>query len=427
MQLTIHRGSKEIGGTCVELQSERSRILIDFGLPLVYENMEQFDSKDIKNKSKKELIKSGVLPDIRGLYKDEEPSVDAILLSHPHQDHYGLLSFINPKIPIYLSEGCKELIEVSHFFGQTEFKAVNTKVVKVWKQFKEGDFKIRPYLVDHSGFAALAFLIEAEGKKIFYSGDFRGHGRKSILFENMLKRPPKNILYLLLEGSMLGREQGEYRSEEDVENKLVSLFKSKRELFFIACSSQNIDRIVSIYRVCLRTGRIFVIDPYTAFILHKLKKISPHIPQFDWGENIRIFFVPNSYTDKMAENKSLFKFKSAKVTYDEMQGIRDRLVIKDSYRTRWIFSKKKHLENTSLIYSMWEGYLPDVKPFWDKNNVPVLQVHCSGHAYIEDLKKFAKAIKPKYIIPVHTFFPEKYPELLGSNVKFIKDKETVEV
>lgn len=427
MKLTIHRGAKEIGGTCVELQSERSRILIDFGLPLVDENMEQFNSKKIKSKSKKELIKSGVLPDIRGLYKDEEPSVDAILLSHPHQDHYGLLSFINPNIPICLSEGCKELIKVSHFFGQTDFETRNVKPIKVWKQFKEGDFKITPYLVDHSGFAALAFLIECEDKRIFYSGDFRGHGRKSILFENMLKRPPKNISYLLLEGSMLGREQGEYRSETDIENKLVSLFKTNNELFFIACSSQNIDRIVSIYRACVRTNRILVIDPYTALILSKLKKISSHIPQFDWGENIRIFFVPNSHTDRMAENKSLFKFKSAKITYDEMRGVRDRLVIKDSYRTRWIFSKKRHLENTSLIYSMWEGYLPDVKPFWDENNVPVLQVHCSGHAYIEDLKKFTKAIKPNYIIPVHTFFPEKYPELLGSNVKFIKDKETVEI
>ena len=427
MKLTIHRGSKEIGGTCVELQSQRSRILIDFGLPLVDENMDKFDSRKIKNKSKSTLIKNGVLPDIRGLYKDDEPSIDAILLSHSHQDHYGLLSFIHPEIPVYLSEGCKELIEVSHFFGQTEFDARNVKPIKVWKQFKEGGFKIRPYLVDHSGFDALAFLIEAEGKKIFYSGDFRGHGRKSVLFDNMLKRPPKDISYLLLEGSMLGREQGEYRGEQDVEEQLVKLFKKERGLYFIACSTQNIDRIVSIYRACVRANRIFVIDPYTVLVLNKLKNISAHIPQFDWGENIKIFFVPNSYTDKMAEDKSLFKFKSAKITYDQMQDIRDRLVIKDTYKTRWIFSKKKHLQNTTLIYSMWEGYLSEVKSFWDENDVTILQVHCSGHAYVEDLQKFVKAINPKHIIPVHTFFPEKYSELLGSNIRMVKDGQIVEI
>jgi len=427
MWLTIHRGATEIGGSCVELQSGRSRILIDFGLPLVDENMERFDSKRIKGKPREDLIQSGVLPDIEGLYEGEKPTIDAVLLSHPHQDHYGLLSFINSKIPVYLSEGCKELIEVSHFFGQTDFKTTNVKPVTVWEQFDEGAFEIRPYLVDHSGFAALAFLIEAEGKRIFYSGDFRAHGRKNILFENMLQRPPRNISYLLLEGSMMGREQGEYRGEGDIENRLVELFRNKEQMYFLACSSQNIDRLVSIYRACKSSGRIFVIDPYTALILHKLKKISLHIPQFDWGENIRIFFVPNSYTDKMAEDKSLFQFKSAKITYDQMQDIRNRLVIKDSYRTRQIFSKKGHMEGTTLIYSMWEGYFPDVKSFWEENNVPVLHVHCSGHAYIDDLKNFARAIEPEFIIPIHTFFPERYPELFGDNVKIVKDGETVEI
>lgn len=427
MKATIHRGSKEIGGTCVELQSSGSRILIDFGLPLVDENRDRFDSDKIKSLSREELIESGVLFNIKGLYKGEEPAFDSILLSHSHQDHYGLLSFVNPQIPICLSEGCKELIEVSHFFGQTDFEPTNIQTVNSWQPFWVGDFEITPYLVDHSAFDAMAFLIETEGKRIFYSGDFRGHGRKSILFQKILKHPLKDISYLILEGSMFGRSKGQYQTEIDVENRLVELLQDKERLYFAACSSQNIDRLVSIYRACVRTNRIFVIDPYTAFILDKLKKISSHIPQFDWGQNIRVFFVPNPYTEKMAEDKSLFKFKSAKITYDEMQGVRNRLVIKDSYKTRWIFAKKKDLGNSTLIFSMWAGYLPDVKPFWDENNVPIIEVHCSGHAYVEDLQEFVKAIDPKYIIPIHTFSPEKYAEHLGNNIKIIKDEETVAI
>lgn len=62
MKLTIHRGSKEIGGTCIKLQLATSRILIDFGLPLVDENKKRFDSKKIKNYTKEDLIQQGVLP-----------------------------------------------------------------------------------------------------------------------------------------------------------------------------------------------------------------------------------------------------------------------------------------------------------------------------------------------------------------------------
>ena len=37
--------------------------------------------------------------------------------------------------------------------------------------------------MDHSAFDAYAFLVEAEGRSLFYSGDFRIHGRKQRVFD----------------------------------------------------------------------------------------------------------------------------------------------------------------------------------------------------------------------------------------------------
>jgi ribonuclease J len=426
MQLTIHRGSREIGGTCIELRSGNSKILIDFGLPIVDQNRAPFDFRKIADQSEKNLQKSGLLPPISGLYRDQRSEISAILLSHPHQDHYGLLSYVNPQIPIYLSKGCKKLIEVSQFFGQTNCKLENVHAVDAWKQFEIADFKITPYLVDHSGFDAFAFLIECEGIKIFYSGDFRGHGRKAVLYDNFLKNPPKAIDYLILEGSMIGRDTDQYKTETDLEKSLEELF-SDDIFYFLACSSQNIDRLVSVYKACVSTDRIFVIDPYTAFILHSLKEISANIPQYDW-RNMRIFFAPNSYTRKMADNKGLYRFKSGKISVSEIIQFRKRLIVKDNYLARNAFMKIKELQGAKLIYSMWEGYLPDVQPFWDQFGIPILKVHCSGHAYVEDLKRFVKAVKPKHIIPNHTFYPQLYKELFKtSKIIELDDRQAINI
>jgi hypothetical protein len=73
------------------------------------------------------------------------------------------------------------------------------------KPLQIGPFAITPHLVDHSGFDAYALEIEACNRRLFYSGDLRAHGRKGKLFELMLKRPPKNIDVMLMEGSSLGR------------------------------------------------------------------------------------------------------------------------------------------------------------------------------------------------------------------------------
>ena len=43
---------------------------------------------------------------------------------------------------------------------------------------------------------------------MFYSGDLRAHGRKAVLFEELVKNPPGAIDILLLEGTTFSRRDG---------------------------------------------------------------------------------------------------------------------------------------------------------------------------------------------------------------------------
>jgi ribonuclease J len=430
MKLIIHSGANKIGGSCVELSTEKTRILVDFGIPLVSGDLKPFDSNLLIGKSIQELKAQDILSDIEGLYKGDPKGMDGILLSHSHQDHYGFLQYANPQIPVYLSQGASLLIEASNIFIPTKVGKLNTRIIKHRNQFNIGDFTITPFLVDHSSFDAFAFLIEAGGKKLFYSGDFRAHGRKAVLFKQLVNNPPKNIDCLLMEGSALGRENGQYKTEVGVENRLVELLGERKNITFIFASAQNIDRIVSAYKACLKTGSIFVIDIYTAFILDKLKVVSDRIPQFDW-KNIRVKYI-NTHAkalEKAGLKRLLYIYNKTKIEMPEINKEKNRILMFTRYNSVFplFLNKIKDVAGARIAYSMWDGYLTEeIKAFCEYKGLVIEHVHTSGHATVEDLKAFARALKPRMLIPIHTFHGNKYKELF-SNVKPLDDKEMLEI
>lgn len=431
MKAIIHRGSREIGGSCVELIASNSRIILDFGMPLVDESGDPFDSRlATKNKSVEELKVSKLLPNIKGLYQGEHKEIEAVLISHSHQDHYGLLKYIHPDIPVYMSQGAKKLIDVMNIFIDANFNTTNFNILKSHTTCSIGDFQITPYLVDHSAFDAFSYKIESEGKRVFYSGDFRGHGRKSKLLDAIVNNPPKNIDCLLMEGSMLGRTDQKYEDEEAVSNGIEAILNEISKVAFLFCSGQNIDRIVSAYKACRRTNTIFVIDLYTAYILTQLKEISSRLPQFDWV-NVRVKFM-RFHANALAEaglRKLLYIYNNRKIDLDEINNTENKYLI--LARNNSIFpvlvKNINDIKGTPLIHSMWEGYITEgLREFCKERGLVVKQVHTSGHATIDDLKRFSQALKPKTLVPIHTFNPECYSELFD-NVMMVEDGQQFEI
>lgn len=86
---------------------------------------------------------------------------------------------------------------------------------------------------------------------------------------------------MLMEGSSFGRLDPTHVFPEEslVEQRFVDRFRDADGLALVAASAQNIDRIVSLYRACKRTGRTLIIDLYSAEILRATG--NPKIPQSD--------------------------------------------------------------------------------------------------------------------------------------------------
>lgn len=68
MQLTVYRGSREIGGNCVEIRAGSSRIVVDLGIPLFDADGGPLDAKSLEGKSTEELLERNILPRVPGLF-----------------------------------------------------------------------------------------------------------------------------------------------------------------------------------------------------------------------------------------------------------------------------------------------------------------------------------------------------------------------
>src|SRR4051812_46875718 len=109
MRLTIHRGSKEIGGSCVELATATTRLVLDAGLPLVDANREPFDSLKALRSTRDELIADGTIPPVPGLFTTGVEPPAAVLLTHAHLDHSGLIHHARPEVPVYATRGTSKM------------------------------------------------------------------------------------------------------------------------------------------------------------------------------------------------------------------------------------------------------------------------------------------------------------------------------
>jgi ribonuclease J len=359
------------------------------------------------------------------------------VVSHGHADHWGLAPYAAPGLRIVTGAATRRIMGAAAAFVPRAVEFAEGDEVRLdlvdRQTIRVGPFAITPYLVDHSAYDAYAMLIEAGGRRLFYSADIRGHGRKAALFERLLAHPPRPVHAMLMEGSSLGRlrpDQG-FPSEDDIEARLADAFRAPG-FVGVCASAQNIDRMVSLYRACKRTGRPLVLDLYAAEVLATTG--NPNIPQAGWP-NVAIY-VPE-YQRRHVKRTQRFdlteRYKQHRIFREALAPMAARAVMLfrpamvadvDLMPGVWAGSR--------MIWSQWEGYLtsPANEAFQAElaaRGVGLEAIHTSGHASIVDLKRLAEALAPDALVPVHTFEGDQYPALFGANVRRRLDGEWWEV
>lgn len=376
MRVKILRGQNQIGGNIIEISTETTRILLDIGLELG--NDEQS------------------LPDIDGLFSDA--AFDAVFVSHYHRDHLGLAYYIDKQIPLYMGEACRRIVNAGDGYkGLQTVEPVGFCRHNV--PIRIGDITITPFLCDHSAFDSYMFLCEANGRRVLYTGDFRANGRKS--FSRLLMHLPKKVDTLICEGTTLSRGSKKLpKTEAELEEEAVSLFRKTDGPIFVLQASTNIDRIVTMYRAAKRSGRIFLEELYMAEITAAVGGSIPN-PAF---RDVYAFVTNSERYEALSKYRRMTKERISKARF---------VMCVRSTMGRYLrgLSEKMSFEEGVLVYSMWSGYReqPKMREFLEeceRLGLKIVSLHTSGHADAATIQRLIDTVHPDEVIPVHTEAPD---------------------
>jgi ribonuclease J len=455
--LTFYGGVNEIGGNKILLEDKDTRIFLDFGKGISRRArfFEQFINPRVAN-GIEDFLAMGLLPNIKGIYRDDlmsmagrqicEPEVDAVLLTHAHTDHADYISFLHEKIPLYMGETCyfilKALEERSNRDIEREIlsfkkrpynrkeepimRKVNT--FRTGNKFKIGSLEVEPIHVDHSVPGAYGFIIYTSAGPIAYTGDIRMHGTRSDMTREFIEKAKnEKLLALITEGTRIADETKE-ESEELVFKDSKKIISATDRLILADFNFKDVDRFRTFYNIGEETDRKLVVKMNDVYFLKHLSK-DPKLNVPNFSDERIIIYLPKkgsgSYQDSDYNIRDKEFLRCQNIwTAEEIAKNEGRVLCAMGFYSFTALIDMKPKPGAIYIHSASEPYNEEQEISQERINawtehfgMHKFQCHCSGHAKGKDLLEIVKEIDARTIYPIHTIHPEIYKQALGNVIE----------
>lgn len=337
-----------------------------------------------------------ILPDF-GPIKDRLDDVEAVVLTHGHEDHIGALPYLlrlRGDIPVYGSRFTLALLE-----GKLREHRVKTAVTRVieGERLQLGDFDLEFLAVNHSIPDAMALAIRTPAGTILHTGDFKMDqipldGRITDL--NGFARIGDQGVDLLMVDSTNAEVPGFVASERDIEPVLDAVFLRAEGRIIVASFASHVHRIQQIIDMAALHGR-------------------------------RVALVGRSMVRNMGVARDLGYLKvpgGIMVTVDELSGLPDdqtvlvctgsqgepmavlsRIANRDhpisvGPQDTVVLASSLIPGNENSVNRVINGLTRLGAQVVHKGNA---LVHVSGHAAAGELRYLYNVVKPRNVLPVH--------------------------
>ena len=337
-----------------------------------------------------------ILPDFEPIL-DRINDVDAIVLTHGHEDHIGAVPYLlrhRSDIPIIGSALTLAFIEAK--LKEHRIKAF-TMCVADRAVEKVGPFELEFLAVNHSIPDAMAIGITTPAGRVLHTGDFKMDqlpldGRITDLAS--FARLGELGVDILMVDSTNAEVPGFVSSEKDIVPVLERVFSRARGRVIVASFASHVHRIQQIIDLAVAhnrkiafVGRSMVRNMNVARDLGYLKIPGDTLISLDelsqLADDRAVLICTGSQGEPMAVLSRI-----ANRSHDISVGEDDTIVLASSLIPG----------NENAIYRVINGLTALGADVVHKGNA---LVHVSGHAAAGELRYVFNMVKPKYVMPIH--------------------------
>lgn len=428
-------GLRTIGGTIISVQYKDARVIFDYGL-IFSPASSIFDGK-IKERNVNtvhDYVKLGLVPPIDGVYEksdiaaldgllsvEEDNRETAVIISHLHLDHMGGMGMLSPQIPVYLTDETVDLYETLETIGEkVPGHRPNLKKCYFHETFQVGEIKITPIPIDHDVIGACGFHIATPDGAIFYTGDFRLHGRHPELIEQAITKA-KELAFdvLIMEGTTLQDIEesknlivpdatlpDQLTKEKEVVEKMQAILQETTGLGLFNIYHRNVERVQDIIALKNTSGRKVVFELETAYVADQL------LDSKDFAVYVSADTKMEHAAGTLPEWKQALLEKYEHVEAKDMNANPAGYFVQTTYENS-LELLDWNVENGAYIHANGTP-LGDYDPAYH-NLLKLLKyiglerfvVGTGGHAMPQHLKYVLEKLDPKILVPLHSFHPER--------------------
>ncbi|MBU0582302.1 MAG: ribonuclease J [Alphaproteobacteria bacterium] len=338
-----------------------------------------------------------VLPDTRFI-EEQLPNLRGIVITHAHEDHYGALLDIWPKLkaPVWMTPFAAGLLEAKRQ-GESGAPKIPVTVYRGGDTFEVGPFKIEAIPVSHSIPEPMSLAITSPLGTVVHTGDWKLDPAPEIgpMTDEARFRAigDAGVLALICDSTNAMRE-GESPSEQAVGEGLRGVIQKAAGRVAITTFSSNVGRVRSIAEAARDSGRQVLVLGRSlkrmigvASELGYMEGIPPFIAEEDYG------FIPRENlvvicTGSQGEGRAAL----AKLARDEMKSV--ALSPGDTV----VFSSRTIPGNEKAILEIKNQLIDQgIRIIEDSDAL----VHVSGHPRRSELRKMYEWTRPQIGVPVH--------------------------